>query len=255
MKGAALRKHVDTIKQRPPSPPNGYNTLSRGDSLYPKKLQEVLGSKAPEQLYYKGNLSLLDMKGVGFCGSRSASEQGLETAADCAGQIAAEHLTIISGNAPGIDRKAHIAALKSGGYTIFVLPEGIEHFSVKKELKDIWDWERVLVISTYPPKAPWQTYQAMDRNKIIVALSDAMIVIEAGEKGGTMEAGKATLRLHRPLYVVEYQNNENALGNAYLLQKGAFRLLKNGTTNKASLSRLIAQVRNGNGSPQQPSLF
>jgi len=256
---AALRKHVDTVNHHAPTLPGGYNVLSRDDPPYPKKLKDALGAKAPRQFYYMGNLALLDMKGVGFCGSRDASEQGLETAADCAAQIASENLTVISGNAPGIDRQAHVAALQSGGCTIFVLPEGIEHFAIRKELKEVWDWSRTLVLSAYPPKTPWHKYQAMDRNNIIVALSDAMIVIEAGEKGGTMEAGKATLRRGKPLYVVEYADNEKAPGNAYLVKQGAISLRKSGKTDKASLSRLLTQVQEGkNVSPNdevQTSLF
>jgi len=256
MKGAALRTHVDTVKQHAPTPPDGYSVLSQDDPSYPKKLKDVLGAKAPQQLYYIGNLSLLDIKGVGFCGSRDASEKGLETAADCAEQIAAENLAVISGNAPGIDRQAHVAALRSGGCTIFVLPEGIEHFAIRKELKAVWDWSRALVLTSYPPKAPWQMHQAMDRNNIIVALSDAMIVIEAREKGGTLEAGKATLRRGKPLYVAVYADNEQAPGNAYLLKQGAFRLSKGG---KNSLPTLLAQVRDGKNTPlhddTQPSLF
>lgn len=64
----------------------------------------------------------------------------------------------------------------------FVLPEGINHFRIKKILAGFWDWNRVLVISQFEPEDSWQTFRAMTRNQLIIALSHAMVVIEASEK-------------------------------------------------------------------------
>ncbi len=256
MKSIAAIRHVDALSSQLSSF-DGYDMINREEDLYPQKLCVVLGSKAPQTIYYKGNLSILEDKAVGFCGSRHASSKGLETAEDCATQIAAEGITVISGYAAGVDMQAHRAALESGGNTVMVLPEGIEHFRIKRDLKDIWDWSRVLVISHFPPNAVWQAYRAMDRNNIIVALSDAMIVIEAGERGGTIEAGRSTLRLHRPLYVAEYEDMGTALGNDELLKKGATRLRKSNSTNKASLKSLLSEITTSQTvyEPTQPSFL
>lgn len=221
-----------------------YYSISLGDSSYPEKLVNALKLKTPKKLYYRGNLSLLKINAVGFCGSRNASEKGLETAQDCVEQISAEKLVVISGNANGVDIKAHYTALKEGGYTIFVLPEGIEHFRIKKELQDVWDWSRVLVLSQYEPSDSWQAYRAMERNKLIIALSDAMIVIEAGEKGGTIDAGKSTLKLGKPLYVAVYEDMQTAVGNDYLLRAGAIKLYKSIATQRAKISLLLEKIRN-----------
>jgi DNA processing protein len=245
MRTTALIKDMDITGRQSPSS-NGYDVIGRGDVLYPKKLLDVLGSKAPQHIYYKGNLAILADKSVGFCGSRNASEKGLETAQDCSTQIASEWIAVISGYAAGVDLRAHRAALEAGGHTIFVLPEGIEHFRIKKELKDVWDWSRVLVISQFEPSATWQAFRAMDRNNVIVALSDAMIVIEAGEKGGTIEAGRSALRLKRPLFVAEYEDMANALGNNELLKKGAKRLRRSSLSNRASLKSLLSEIANPN---------
>jgi DNA processing protein len=239
-------------KQARTNPKLAYGVLYREDVLYPKKLLEVLGNKAPKALYYHGNLSLLQQKAIGFCGSRHASEKGLETARDCAEQIAKKHIVVISGNAVGVDAQAHRAALEAGGCTILVLPEGIDHFRIKRELKNVWDISRVLVLSHYEPSATWQAYRAMERNTIIVGLSDAMIVIEAGEKGGTIEAGRAALRLKRTLFVAEYENMETAIGNVELLKKGAIHLKKSSKTHKASLVKLFEHIDKGD---TQSSLF
>ena len=110
-----------------------------------------------------GNVALLDSPGIGFCGSRKASEKGLQTAEECATQVAALGLTVISGNAVGVDAIAHRAALQAGGTTVLVLPEGIDHFRVRRELRPVWDWSRVLVVSQFEPSAAWKAFRAMNR--------------------------------------------------------------------------------------------
>jgi DNA processing protein len=198
----------------------------------------VAGRKAPV-LSALGNLDLLDRPGIGFCGSRKASEKGLSVAADCAEQAVAAGFVVISGNAAGIDLEAHRAALQHGGATILVLPEGIEKFRVRQELRPVWDWARVLVISQFVPQAVWQAYRAMERNEIIIGLSRAMIVVEAGETGGTLAAGLRTLEIGKPLFVAQYDNMEAvAPGNAQLLGMGAKRLMRSRETGKASVAMI-----------------
>lgn len=216
--------------------------LHRDEGSYPQKLKEVLGKLAPASIYYKGNLSLLDKQGVGFCGSRNASEKGLRTAKDCAEQVVDESLVVVSGNASGVDLVAHRTALENGGTTILVLPEGLNHFRIKKELREVWDWSRVLVISQFKPQEIWQAYRAMSRNQIIIGLSEAMIVIEAQEKGGTIEAGKSALKLKVPLFVAEYQDMTHTQGNVRLLEMGAARLKKKQSVGKAKLTSLFSTI-------------
>lgn len=120
--------------------------LQPDDAGYPAGLVAAFGAKAPV-LHVRGNLALLDRPGIGFCGSRKASDKGLETALDCAEQAAATGFTVVSGNAAGVDFVTHHAALAAGGNTNLVLPEGINHFRIRKDLKSVWDWQRVLVIS------------------------------------------------------------------------------------------------------------
>lgn len=214
------------------------NILKPDGVGYPAKLVAALGNKAPV-VYAMGNLGLFDAPGIGFCGSRKASEKGLETASDCAEQAAAAGLAVISGNAAGIDEAAHHAALQAGGATVLVLPEGIDHFRIRRSLRGVWDWRRVLVVSTFEPNAVWQAYRAMNRNGVIIALSRAMIVIEAGETGGTLNAGLSTLTAGKPLFVAVYEQMEaQAPGNAHLLDKGAHRLQRSRTTGRANLERV-----------------
>ena len=225
--------------------------IEPGQPGYPPAMS--LGRKAPV-LSARGNLDLLGKPGLGFCGSRKASDKGIAVTADCAEQAVKAGFTVISGAAAGVDVAAHRTALACGGSTILVLAEGIDHFRVRKELRADWDWDRVLVVSQFVPNAVWQAYRAMERNKLIIALSRAMIVIEAGATGGTLDAGLQTLAVGKPLFVADYENLDVvAPGNADLLGRGAARLRRNRDSGRANLDGLrnIASVER----PVQSAMF
>lgn len=210
--------------------------LEPGHNRYPLSMSR--GGKPPV-LSTLGNLDLLDTPGLGFCGSRKASEKGIAITIDCAEQAVQAGFTVISGNAAGVDFAAHHTALEHGGSTILVLAEGIDRFRIRSELRPVWDWARVLVISQFVPNAVWQAYRAMARNELIIALSRAMIVIEAGETGGTLAAGLRSLEIGKPIFVADYENIELvAPGNAQLLGKGAQRLRRNRETGRANVEAL-----------------
>lgn len=212
--------------------------LLPGHPGYPPSL--CRGGKSPV-LSALGNLALLEKPGLGFCGSRKASARGLAVTTDCAEQAVFAGFTVISGYAAGVDFAAHRTALEHGGNTVLVLAEGIDHFRVRKDLRPVWDWSRVLVISQFAPNAIWQAYRAMQRNEIIILLSRAMIVVEAGETGGTLAAGMRALELNKPLFVAEYENlDEVAPGNAKLLAKGAARLRRSRESGRANVAALRA---------------
>jgi DNA processing protein len=127
-----------------------------------------------------------------------------------------------------------------GGSTVLVLPEGFDHFRINAELRDVWDWNRVLVVSQFEPRTIWKSYHAMARNKVIMGLSCAMVVVEAGEKGGTRAAGEEALRLHIPLFAVDYGFDENvAPGNRALIRRGARPLKKGRETGEPNLRQLL----------------
>jgi len=204
-------------------------------AAYPKRMKFLLADKAPNVLYALGNMDLLVEDSLGFCGSRNVSDKGLEIARDCAEQAVANGKVVLSGNARGVDRMVHKTALEQGGKTVLVLPEGIDNFRLVKELKNVWDWERTLVISEFAPNARWQTWNAMKRNKTILSLVSAMIVIEAGDKGGTLAAGKDSLKMNIPLFVVNHADMNISLGGLSLIEMGGRRLNKSLSTERASM--------------------
>jgi DNA processing protein len=130
-------------------------------------------------------------------------------------------LPVISGYARGVDMAAHVAALNGGGDTVVVLPEGIKRFRVKRgEFQDVWDPSRVLTVSQFSPTQPWSVSAAMARNSVIFGLGMALVVVEAGEKGGTLGAGMRALEANRPVVALEFAEVPPR-GNVLLLRRGA----------------------------------
>lgn len=217
--------------------------LSIFDDKYPKEILQDMGIASPTVLSLAGNLDLLNKHKIGFSGSRKVSEKGMAIAEDVASQLADNDFCLVSGYANGVDMVAHKTALERGASTIIVLPEGISSFYIKKELKSVWDWNRILVVSEFEPFAKWQVSRAMQRNRTIIALSQAMLVIEAGEKGGSLDAGLKSIEKGKKLFVPQYADFPvSALGNKRLLQNGAYPLKMSRTSMKANLDNLYASV-------------
>ena len=194
------------------------------------------------RLQFLGNVALADGPGVGVCGSRRASDKSLGLMRRSVERLVGDGYVIVSGNAAGIDREAHLAALEQGGHTIMVLPHGIGHFRIPVPLRPVWDWRRVLVLSQFAEREGWAVGRAMLRNRTIMGLSRALMVLEAGEAGGTMAAGLEALRLGMPLHVFEYASTPAAPGNRILLGRGATPIKKQRANGAPNLHRLLSDL-------------
>lgn len=203
-----------------------YITIPPADSRYPDGLRGVLGNIT---LYAVGNIDLLTQPGVGICGSRAASAEAHEWAFRFGNEAAKRGLLVISGYARGVDRQAHKGSLAAGGSTIAVLPEGIAEFSIRKELASLVELDRnFLAVSMFEPDAPWQSWRAMTRNKLIVGLATGLFVVEARETGGTINAAMECVKQGKPLWAVAYSKltPERGGNHQLLLQEAAMPLKK-----------------------------
>ncbi len=205
---------------------------------YPRTLRARLQGDAPPILFCLGYTSLLSAPSVAIIGARSASEESQERARQLAGELASEGKNIVSGYAKGVDSQAHLGALSKGGTTTAVLANGILHFETKKDWEDV-DWERsFLAVSDLDPKLRWMARNAMARNRLVCALVEAVLVIEAGaernEEGkmsGTLQAGLKALELGVPLFVLSPEDLKSAAeGNRQLIEKGGLELRKEDAT-------------------------
>jgi len=111
-------------------------------------------------------------------------------------------------------------ALSNRGTTVIVLAEGINHFRVRKgEFAGVWDPQRAVVVSQFAPDQKWFASGAMTRNAVISGLSDALVVVEAGETGGTLAAGEYALNNGQAVLALQLFGSPP--GNTVLIDKGA----------------------------------
>lgn len=211
--------------------------------VYPKRFDKTLGENSPFVIYTYGNLDLLKEKAVGFCGSRDASEKGKFVAEMAALQIAQHNWAVVSGNARGIDTRAHTSALMNGGFTVFVAPEGILKFRPRAETKAFANPENSLAISEFKPNDNWSVQNAMQRNHTICGVSNAMVLVQSGKVGGTFEAGNFALKAKLPLFVADYADSSvSGPGNPYFIDRGAKPIRKRAGDDSLNLDALFYEV-------------
>lgn len=246
----------------------GIDVIYPGLPVYPPELlgyAEEFGISPV--LFSKGQKSLLRAEGVSIVGSRNVSEKGVKAAREIAADLANHGKNVISGYAKGIDSEAHLGALEAEGTTTMVLSYGIMELRKKKEFRE-FNWDRdVLAISQFQPSVKWMARNAMARNKLVCALSRAVVVIESGpekdSKGkmsGTFDAGKTALSMDIPLFVVSPAFfDKPPKGNQALIDLGGIELDPgNGAEDiveSLSESRTEAESVAASGAPTQMSLF
>lgn len=188
-----------------------------------------------------GNRALLHASAVGICGSRHADERALELA-DRFGRLAAQRgFVLVSGDAKGVDDAAQYGALRAGGSVISVLAEGLGGWKPRVRYRPLITDENYAAVSEFPAEAGWLASRAMQRNRTIIDLSCAFVVVQAGdESGGTWEAGLTCLRLGKPLLVVQREERPETEGNAKLIARGGIAVA---TTRR--LVDLLDQARKG----------
>ena len=172
---------------------------------FPPHLLEI----AP-MLFIKGQRKLLTSDGVAIVGSRNVSDTGIRVARELAAELASIGLNVVSGYAKGVDSEAHLGALDAEGTTTMVLPYGIKELSRKSAFRE-FDWPRdVLAVSQFDPNVKWLARNAMARNKLVCALSKAVVVIESGPErdaqgkmSGTFNTAQTALSMNLPLFVLD----------------------------------------------------
>ena len=143
---------------------------------------------------------------------------------DCVKTLVAQQVTIVSGGARGIDTVAHEAALDFGGLTWVVLGGG--HYELYPAQNENLFREIVqsggLLISEYPPYARVQKYTFPERNRLIAALSQRLILAQAHERSGSLSTARAALDLGRDIFVLKpLAQDENFAGSERLISLGA----------------------------------
>ena len=208
----------------------GYDILPITHENYPKIMKDNLKFNAPTVIYTKGNKSLLQDPSIAIVGSRDAEARSLFFTDNIAKKAVEENKVVVSGFAKGVDRQALDSTIEANGKSIIVLPQGIMTFGsgFKQYFRHIAQG-RVLVMSSFAPKAPWSREFAMARNSIIYGMSSEIFIAQSDVKGGTWNGAVDGLKKNRPIYVRYPEKNEKN-ANLILIQKGASAVDINGNT-------------------------
>lgn len=200
---------------------SGIGYVSRQHPDYPTRLAAI--GNAPNGLFFKGSLPQNGRPAIAVVGSRKCSEYGRAVALRFAKELAAAGVDIISGMAAGIDGYAHRGALNAGGTTYAVLGCGADKCYPASN-RDIYARipQQGGVLSEYYPQTAALPINFPRRNRIISALSDGILVVEARHKSGTLITVDMGLEQGKDIYAVPGRiGDELSCGCNNLIRQGA----------------------------------
>jgi DNA processing protein len=175
---------------------------SQAARLRTKSMFSAPADERGATLYFAGDASLVTKKLVAVVGSRDASPVGKERAGRLARELAARGIVVVSGLAEGIDTAAHTAAIEAGGRTIAVIGTPLDRaFPATNAALQETIWREHLLLSPFPNGAPVHKSNFPHRNKIMAALSDATVIVEASDTSGSLHQAAECLRIGRWLFI------------------------------------------------------
>lgn len=219
----------------------GLHVLMEEDVWYPPGARELYDP--PPILFARGRLELLLRPAIAVVGARRHTEYGARIAAKFAGELAGAGFAVVSGLARGIDAAAHMAALEVAGEaadeggTIGVLGCGVDVVYPRSHGRL---YQRIasegLLVSEFLPGEPAQRYNFPRRNRIIAALSEGVLVVEAGERSGALITADHALDLGREVFAVPGPIDRPT-------SVGTHRLIREGATLVSSVLDIVAELK------------
>jgi len=177
----------------------GHRLIKKTSAEYPVGLGDL---EDPPSLFVEGKVG--EMPGVAVVGTRRCTRYGIDLAEAFGVAIARSGWTTVSGLARGIDAAAHRGCLRDGGHAVAVLGSGID-VCYPEENRPILDEilaEGGAVVSEYPPGTPPDRWRFPARNRIIAAMSSAVVIVEAAKTGGALITARLAAEIGRPVFVV-----------------------------------------------------
>ena len=201
---------------------DGLTIVTPQDKDYPKLLLRT--ENYPAVLFVKGELSCInDMTPIAVVGTRRPSEYGREAAKRIAEGLVKADVAVVSGGSLGVDSIAHTAAVENKGKTVLVMGcgHGYDYLMENEALREAVS-ENGAVISEYPPGKPGSLSSFPMRNRIISGMSRGVVVIEAGEKSGTLNTARHAKKQNRQVFVVPGDiSSISFVGSNKLILEGA----------------------------------
>jgi len=174
-------------------------------------LEELLGRRlsnaekrhAPEAVYVAGRIPIpLPAPRIAVVGTRKPSSEGIELTKRLVEELVRERMIVVSGLARGIDTVAHTTAIERGGRTIAVLGTPLNVFyPPENKALQLRIMREHMVVSQFSLGSRVSRKNFPMRNRTMALISDATIIVEAGERSGTIYQGWECLRLGRPLLI------------------------------------------------------
>ncbi len=190
-----------------------FNTIS---SL-PKSLDAL--DKKVKKLFFVGDEDLLKKPLVAIVGSRRPNAYTKRIVTHLASALAKRDVYVISGLAMGVDAIAHMGAYPK---TVGVLGNSLDIIYPKVNKDLILKMQKSsLILSEYEPNTKATPWSFVERNRIVVALSSAVVVAQADEKSGSMHSARIANKLQKPLYVLPQRLDESKGTNLLLAQEKA----------------------------------
>lgn len=199
---------------------DGIKFIIYSDSDYPEFLRYI--PNPPTGLFVKGTIPDLT-NSLAVVGARRASEYGKTAAYKLSYEAASNGIVIVSGMARGIDSCAHRGALDSGGSTIAVMGSGFKHIypPENKKLFDEIISSGCVITEYFPDTMPYQQ-NFPERNRIISGLSSYVLIVEAGEKSGSLITANCALEQGKDVFAVPGNIfSPNSIGTNRLIKDGA----------------------------------
>jgi DNA processing protein len=201
-----------------------------GAGEYPAKLRDA--EHPIELLYFQGNWDITSSRCVAIVGTRHPSDEGVRRAAKLARQFVKEGFTVVSGLAQGIDTVAHETTIEAGGNTVAVLGTPITScYPPQNKVLQRRIADEFLVISQVPivrhsrqsPKGNRLFFP--ERNVTMSAMTEATVIVEAGNTSGTLIQGRSALMQKRKLFILESCfHNPELTWPARFVERGAIRV-------------------------------
>lgn len=219
--------------------------LTREDADYPQRLKNI--PDAPYGLFFKGNLPREEQISVAIIGARECSEYGRYVAAELGRYLGGHNIQVISGMARGIDGISQEAAIGEGGASFGVLGCGVD-ICYPAQNQRLYEQllEKGGILSAYSPGTLPRSQNFPPRNRIVSGLADAVIVIEARQKSGTLITVDMALEQGRDVYVVPGRVTDR-------LSDGCNSLLKQGAEVFLSPEEFLRELRE-NRMRKQPQI-
>lgn len=192
------------------------------EEKYPIELKKI--KNPPKQIYYEGNINLINTNMIAIIGSRECSKMGKEITDMFVKGLVNQDISIISGMAIGIDSQAHISAIKYGGKTIAVLPSGLKKIYPEENIKIYREIIKNdgLIITEYEPNIIADSKKFLERNRIVSGLSRGILIIEAMYRSGTSVTAKMAKEQEKKVFAVPHEiDNKLGKGTNKLIKKGA----------------------------------